>query len=464
MTQQQTSPDGSDAGPALGAWSGAAESAAILVARYDWDGTIRPVLADLRGLMDRDDWREVARAFWRFHLTHPKLADLREQLTGGQLERQLDLSVDYIDLIYGDPFGDAWCAHAGRSAAETHALGIAMPVLLSSLAHTHSHILARAEARISGDSARMSRIADVVQRMALVEVQVMTTHLARMDAAAAAAERESLGTQFQDRIAGTIDGAAELGAEIRAHASSASEAAQVMLAQAGEVAGAAEQSAVAMRDAATTAAGLIRAIDDVRREVEVAATVTAEAALQSSAALAVSETLSDHAKSIESILRLIRDVAGQTNLLALNATIEAARAGDAGRGFAVVAQEVKNLAHQTARATDDIAGKIAAIQAATGRSLEANAAIRAIVGEVEVAAGRIRAATGAQATTVTAITAAIDETAMTAESMSGTIAGVLREAGAVAGNFARLDRGFATVGDELSALKAAAEDYSRSVA
>ena len=156
-----------------------------------------------------------------------------------------------------------------------------------------------------------------------------------------------------------------------------------MLGKTSEVAAAAEQSAIAMREAAQTAAGLIRAIEDARTEVEVAAGVATRAGGQAEQAVKVSQALSSHVEAIESILGLIRDIAGQTNLLALNATIEAARAGDAGRGFAVVAQEVKSLASQTARATDDITAKITAIQQATRQTVEANGSIQSTVEEVQ---------------------------------------------------------------------------------
>src|SRR3546814_18344304 len=113
-----------------------------------------------------------------------------------------------------------------------------------------------------------------------------------------------------------------------------------------------------MREAAQTAAGLIQAIEDARNEVEVAAGIATRAGSQASEAVNVSQALSTHVEAIESILSLIRDIAGQTNLLALNAPIEAARAGDAGRGFAVVAQGVKSLASPTPRAPDDHSAKI----------------------------------------------------------------------------------------------------------
>jgi methyl-accepting chemotaxis protein len=271
-------------------------------------------------------------------------------------------------------------------------------------------------------------------------------------------------TTFRYDIAETLTRALDDSRGLRERTGQTSQAARGMLGKTSEVAAAAEQSALAMREAAHTAAGLIRAIEESRAEVEVAAQIATRAADRSVHAVALSEVLSDHAHAIESILGLIRDIAGQTNLLALNATIEAARAGDAGRGFAVVAQEVKSLASQTARATDDIAAKISAIQAATRQTVDANGAIRDIVGEVQTSAERIRTTMETQSQTVTMITAAVDQTALAADSMSTTISTIRTDTQAVAGEIDHLEAGFRRVDDELSKLETITGDFVSKIA
>jgi methyl-accepting chemotaxis protein len=120
---------------------------------------------------------------------------------------------------------------------------------------------------------------------------------------------------------------------------------------------------------------------------------------------------------------------------------------------------VKSLASQTARATDDIAAKIAAIQAATRQTVDANGAIRDIVGEVQSSAERIRSTMETQARTVTMITAAVDETALAADSMSGTISAIRSDTETVAGEIDRLEAGFRGVDSELSKLETMTGDF-----
>jgi methyl-accepting chemotaxis protein len=139
--------------------------------------------------------------------------------------------------------------------------------------------------------------------------------------------------------------------------------------------------------------------------------------------------LAEAAQKIGDIVRLINDIAGQTNLLALNATIEAARAGEAGKGFAVVAAEVKSLANQTAKATDEIAAQITAIQGATQNAVGAIKGIGKTIAEINEIATGIASAVEEQGAATQEIARNVQQAAAGTQDVSSNIAGVTQAAG-----------------------------------
>jgi methyl-accepting chemotaxis protein len=366
--------------------------------------------------------------------------------------------------VYSGKVDSAWIQGIAEYGRQIYREETSVPVYMAARTETASRIVNRIVERFASDTEKLEQCLDAFYRLSTIETDIILAQVSLLEAIEAADLRGRESGEFERRVGELVRASTDQSKSLTERTRATAASARGMLGKTSEVAAAAEQSAVAMREAAQTAAGLIRAIEDARSEVEVAAGVATRAGDQASQAVKVSQALSAHVEAIESILSLIRDIAGQTNLLALNATIEAARAGDAGRGFAVVAQEVKSLASQTARATDDITTKITAIQQATKQTVEANSSIEDTVEEVQSSADRIRQAMELQAQTVTMITAAVDETALAADSMSSTIAAIRTDTENVAKDIDQVEQGFGRFSEQIANFKSTAKAFVNGMA
>ena len=191
--------------------------------------------------------------------------------------------------------------------------------------------------------------------------------------------------------------------------------------QAMAVTAAAEQAAANVQTVASAAEELSSSIQEISRQVTQATGIATDAMTQAGQSSEQIRSLAEVAQSIGEVVELINDIAEQTNLLALNATIEAARAGEAGKGFAVVAAEVKNLANQTAKATEDIGGKVQNIQDATREAVMVNERISEIISKINEITANVASAVEEQGAATQEIARNVEQAASGTSEVSGTM-------------------------------------------
>ncbi len=430
-----------------------------IIAPYDVDHQLTENCRKVAAFFT-DSYAELSEDYWSFWKNSPVFGP---SLSGETYAKSRDLLAAYMEMRFTRFEERKWLNISRALIVDSFERGIPLDAVLAATGTANSRTIAKLLARpaLTIDDIRI--LVDTMSKLNAIELTTFSVIYREHEQKRFLEAKAASSANFETDIGNATSAISEQTNMLKHQAASSSQMAHGMLAKTSEVAAASEQSAVAMREAAQTAAGLIRAIEDARTEVETASDVATRAAAQASQSVIATDTLSEQSQSINSILALIREIAGQTNLLALNATIEAARAGDAGRGFAVVAQEVKSLANQTAQATDEIAQKISAIQNATKASVESNAAIRSIVGEVQHSAERIRHAMEDQAQTVTMITASVDETALAADLMSNTISAIRSDTENVVSEITALEQGFNEVNSKLSSLRHNASKFAGSL-
>jgi methyl-accepting chemotaxis protein len=251
--------------------------------------------------------------------------------------------------------------------------------------------------------------------------------------------------------------------ELEATAQALTSTAEETSAQSQSVASAAEQASSNVQTVATASQELGASINEIGRQVNQSAQIAANAVDEADRTNKTVQGLAAAAQKIGEVVTLINDIAGQTNLLALNATIEAARAGESGKGFAVVAQEVKNLANQTARATEEISQQIATVQEETGDAVDAIQRIQTIIVEINDISTTIASAVEEQGVATQEIGRNVEETARGTQQVTENIisvSGAARDTGTSATQVLSSSQELARQTDGLRSM---IDDFTRKV-
>ena len=365
---------------------------------------------------------DILDKFYNYILSFPKLAEhfpndqIRKHARQGQRNH-------WITSIFAGNFDEAYVAGAVRIAKTHERIGLEPEHYLG------GYELAREEITkliienyvpnfwdtllLRGKKKRqsMQRLLEAIDKAIFLDIGLVIDVYFNEVQKTSAAVLNDLANEFEGSVATVVSSVAQSALQMKDVATSMTAAADNSSRQANIVARAANEASSNVQTVASASQELSSSINEISEQVSRSNAVAQQAVQQASNTNEVVTGLANTVQKIGEIVSMINDIADQTNLLALNATIESARAGEAGKGFAVVAGEVKNLAQQTAKATDEISTQIRSVQLATSQSVEEIKQISTIISSMEEIATTIASAVEEQGAATTEISRNVQEAA-----------------------------------------------------
>jgi methyl-accepting chemotaxis protein len=262
-----------------------------------------------------------------------------------------------------------------------------------------------------------------------------------------------LAHEFDRQATGVLETVTHAAAELQSTATAMAGEAEQTTRQSSAAMAAAEQAAHNVNTVASAAEQLASSVEEIGRQMAMSTEVAGKAVDEASRTNRTVKGLAEASQKIGAVVALINDIASQTNLLALNATIEAARAGEAGKGFAVVASEVKSLATQTAKATEEIAGQVAGMQQATGQAVGAIEGISTTIDSMSKIATTIASAIEEQGAATAEISRNVQQAAGGTKTVSENIGGVAETAQRTGGAAGRVLEAATRLSEQSDALR-----------